>query len=295
MGYASNKKFSPLTDNINLIIDGCGNTHKDKYYFNGTYIDLCGLSIEEYMKNPCCGGSGSGSGGNTENTKPTNEILVKSFEDENGVVYYQAFAKYPVASNMKIIVNSTSGVVTELDIFVGDKESKPEIGETLTFEEVSLNIDEDDSYKYETTSEETQTSYDIYTNTDLVSNKELSLDNFILNTMDMNTTIDLVFIIPSTDINYNEMTDEKEFEDFCINNQYSLNLLLPKKVYDNKLYTITNYGGSDVTNKFVYETSANINDAEYVFLNEKATEDIMPYVPLYGEELKYEYKLTLNK
>ena len=32
MGYASNNKFHPLTDDINLVIDGCGETYEKKYY-----------------------------------------------------------------------------------------------------------------------------------------------------------------------------------------------------------------------------------------------------------------------
>ena len=37
-----------------------------------------------------------------------------------------------------------------------------------------------------------------------------------------------------------------------------------------------------------------VNDEEYVYLRESSTDDIMPYVPLYNEDIVYEYKLTLN-
>jgi hypothetical protein len=30
-------------------------------------------------------------------------------------------------------------------------------------------------------------------------------------------------------------------------------------------------------------------------MDESATDDIMPFVPVYGEEIVYEYKLTLKK
>ena len=37
-----------------------------------------------------------------------------------------------------------------------------------------------------------------------------------------------------------------------------------------------------------------VNEKEFVCLIEKATDDIFPYVPLFEEDLMYEYKLTLN-
>ena len=78
MGYYN--KFNPSDkSNFYTPVDGCGGTYEDKYYVNGMYVDLCGLSIEEYMKNPCCCG-GSGNNEDVDPVKPTNEILVKSFK-----------------------------------------------------------------------------------------------------------------------------------------------------------------------------------------------------------------------
>ena len=130
MGYASNTKFSPLTDDINLSIDGCGETHENKYYVNGTYIDLCGLPIEEYMKNPFCncGDNGNKEDEDVEDKKPVNEVLVKSFTDETGLVYYQAIAKFAVTSDIKIIVSSTTDVIVELNISTGEVASSVKKG-----------------------------------------------------------------------------------------------------------------------------------------------------------------------
>jgi hypothetical protein len=253
------------------------------------------MSIEDYMKNPCCGGNGGGGSDSDDTTKPINEILVKSFESEDGTIYYQAFAKYVVTTNLKITVSSTNGIVTELDLYVGDMESKAEIGETLQINGISLNASEDDVYKYVAVSESTKTSYDIYTKAVLLSKNGEFSEDFNKQTLDMNTSSDIKFIIPSTDINYNEIEDIEEFEQFCANNQYCLALCIPKEIYDNKYYSITNYGGSDITNKFTYTKSFTIDGVDYVFLDEHATDDIYPFVPLYDEELIYEYKLTLNK
>ena len=52
MGYGGkNFNFFGYTDENGVVFDGCGNTSEDKHYYNGMYIDLCGMSVEEYMKN----------------------------------------------------------------------------------------------------------------------------------------------------------------------------------------------------------------------------------------------------
>jgi hypothetical protein len=102
------------------------------------------------------------------------------------------------------------------------------------------------------------------------------------------------FIIPSTDIDTGDM-EEEDFMKFCEENQYALVIVLPKVVYENSAYTIFNYGGGDVTSKFAFDSSYVIDSADFVCIMEKATNDIMPYVPLYKEELVYEYKLAMNK
>lgn len=295
MGYSSNKRFSPLTDSIGVVIDGCGDTYENKYYVNGMYIDLCGMSIEDYMSNPCCGNC---NGDSDVVTKPVNKITVKSFENEAGEIYYQAYATFAVTSNMKISVTSTTGVLTELEIYAGQMKSEPERGETLELMSFNLNITEDDNYTYVANNGTIVTS-DIYVATLHV--RELSeLDatdilKFAMTSMEPNTTLDLKFIIPATDVNYNLFDDIDEFERFCIDNQYCFAVVLPKTIYDKKQYVINNYGGSDVTKNFVQEGSVfTVNDKEVVCLVEKAKDDIMPFVPLYNEELSYEYKLTLN-
>lgn len=304
MGYSSNKRFSPLTDSIRLVIDGCGNTYEDKYYVNGTYIDFCGLSVEDYMKNPCCGGGGSGSG--SENTKPKNNIKVISYEAE-GYVYYQAIATYPVTSNIKIRVsNSETDTVTELDIYAGETESDPERGESLKIKDVTVDVKEDDDFMYTPTigdnegddPETEDIMHYIYVATlHLDELKALDVETIkTLQSFTMNegTTVDIKYIIPPTDVDCGDMEIE-EFEKFCIDNQYAFALIFPKKIYDNNAYIISNYGGVDIKKNFVLDSTYVIDSEDYVCLVEKATDDMMPFVPLYQEELIYEYKLTLNK
>jgi hypothetical protein len=91
------------------------------------------------------------------------------------------------------------------------------------------------------------------------------------------------------------MTDMSEFEAFCVENQHCLGIFLPKSLYENKSYMISNYGGADATGNFGFEKYTSVDGVDYAYIAEKATNDIAPFVPLYNEELVYEYKLTLNK
>lgn len=298
MGYSNNKQFLPLTNSVNLYSDGCGETYEQKYYVNGAYIDLCGMTVEEYMSNPCCsGGGGSGS------TKPKNKIRIVSYE-EDGLVFYQAIAEYPVSSNLRIrIANPDTDVVTELDIYVGETQSKPEVGDSLTISNVTIDVKEDDDFEYtpsigdEPDEPETMTHNFYIATLHLNDVEQLTAEQvkeLPMFSLAAGNSIDLNFAIPPTTVDTGDM-EEDELNQFCEENQYSFLIVLPKKVYDEKLYTIYNYGGVDITYKFVLDKTYTIDSNEYVSIIEKGTDDIAPYVPIYNDELAYEYKLTMKK
>ena len=296
MGYSSKKNFSPLTDSIGLVIDGCGNSYEKKYYVNGAYIDLCGLSVEDYMMNPCCCGSNSG---NVTPSKTQNKITVVSVVDEEtGVIYYQATSNYPVTSNLKISVKSNTGVITELNIYVGETQSAKEVGESVDIMTVTLDVTEDDSYKYVPAIEGSIMEYMIYagapTKEFLNNITSAAVKEFANVSMTSNSTIDISFIIPGTDVNYNAMSDA-DFEEFCENNQHAFVIVMPVEIYDNGLYTVTNYGGDDMKEKFVKEGNVTIDNVKYVVVAEYGVEDIMPYVPLYQKDNEFIYKFSLIK
>ena len=301
MGYSSNKKFSPLTDNIGLVIDGCGRTYEDKYYVNGAYIDLCGLSVEDYMKNPCCGGGSSTGGGTTEPSKELNEIVVKVIETETGEIYYQAFANYTVTSDITVSVKTSNNTTTELKIMVGESQSAPIVGASTAIVGVSLDVIEDDSYKYKPVTEMSSKNYVTYYATlplnELGLLTSTKIADFDKEVVEVDNTLEIHYVIPSTDVNYNEFENESDFETFCDNNQYCFAMVLPKKVYDDKSYSIANYIGADVSDKFAYDKTYTIDSGEFVCLVDQAktNDDKYSYIPLFGEELKYIYKLTLSK
>lgn len=300
MGYSSNKKFSPLTDSIGLPIDGCGMTYEDKYYVNGTYIDLCGLSVEDYMKNPCCGG-GSSSSTPEEPTKPVNEIVVKVFESETGEIYYQAFANYAVTSNLKISVKAPDNSVVELVINVGEAQSSAKMGTSANISTVSLDVVEDEQYKYKPVTEMSSSNYITYYATLKVSEvnslNSTKVAEFTKELVEVDTDVEIVYVIPQTDIDYNQFENEADFEAFCDENEYCFAMVLPKAVYDNKKYSVTNYSGADINDKFAYHKTYTIDNADFVCLIDRAktSEDRYSYIPVPGEDIDYIYKLTISK
>lgn len=287
MGY-DNNRISPFD---NFYSDGCGCKTEDKYYYNGTYIDLCGLPVEEYMKNHCCGG---GSSDNDEGVKPINEILVKSFKNENDEIYYQAFSKFAVTSNIKVNIFSTNNEMTVLDLYIGDTQSVAEKGASEEFLSVTINVQEDEDYKYVLMTEDSKITSEIYINTMLLSKSGSFSEDFEKIIMDNGTTSNIRFTIPSTDVDCNDM-EQEELDEFCRVNQHCLIICLPKSIYDKNSYSISNMGGDVITDKFVLSKSFSINNIDYVYLIEKGEDDLTPYVPIYKEDIIYDYKLTINK
>lgn len=295
MGYSDNI-LSPSSKGLyDFYSDGCGDTNDKKYYDNGVFIDFCGMSIKDYIENAneckceceCCSGSTG-----DDSSKKLNNILVKAFET-NGVIYYQAFADYEVKSDIQITVQSMNNLEFILHLNNGSKQSEKVEGDTINLLKVNINSYEDDIYKYNVITEEMKNSYDIYVDMILYSKIGDFSDNVKKISIDDDSITNIKYVIPSTDINYNDMEDMNEFYKFCKNNQYCFTLCIPKRIYDDNSYKITNYGGIDVTNKFTLYRTITFSNIEYAYLNESATNDIMPYVPQYGEELVYEYKLEL--
>lgn len=293
MGYSSYKNHQSFTDDKNVVIDGCGNTYEDKYYYNGTYIDLCGLPIEEYMKNHffCDNNTGGGS----TNTKPTNKITIESYEEE-GIVYYRAVSTAPVTEKLKISVMSNDGSTTVLDIEIGETTSKPEKGETLDIKNVSLNVYEDDTYVYSTQIKVNKSMYKIYSKS-LLLNEFNNITNLIneFNSFEteVNKTKEITFIIPGTDYNYNDVEVE-EFNKFVKENQYCLVLCLPNDVYENKQYFIY-LDEINNTDSFINKKTIDIKGEKYIVLVKQAevgNEEI--FTPVYQEEKPFVYKLTLK-
>lgn len=273
---------------------------EERYYYNGVYINLNDLPIEEYMKSPFCGCNGDG-GSSEDSTKQKNQITVLVTNDENdGKIYYQVKSEYPVTSFLEITVFSTTGIKTVLEMHVGETESQLEEGDTRDILSVKMNISEDDNYKYIIMTQDID-EYVIYKKAVPVS-EELTNPNeqgFNKITLKLNNTDDIVFIIPSTDVDINNFESEDELNSFIRDNQYRFVLVLPNKIYTQQKYIIYNSINVDVTNKFllVENKKTVIDNIEYIYLYEGATDEqtMTSFVPQYNEDTIYKYKLSLIK
>ena len=271
---------------------------KNKYYYNGVYIDLNGLPIEEYMKSPFCYCNCNGS---EESIKQKNQITVLTKKDEvDSKIYYQIKSQYPVTSFLEVSVYSTTNIKTVLEMHVGDSESKTEEGDTIDILSVNMNINEDENYKYVIMIQDID-EYIIYkkailASEEIISPKEQVFDEISLK---LNNSDDIIFTIPATSININNFESEEELNEYIKNNQYYLMLVLPNKIYTQRKYSIYNSLNIDVTDKFLImmDKKITIDNIEYVYLYEGATdaETITSFVPQYNEDTIYKYKLSLIK
>jgi hypothetical protein len=120
-------------------------------------------------------------------------------------------------------------------------------------------------------------------------------EKFKQSIIEPNDISDIEFVIPCTDFNYNNLEDMDEIGKFFNENQHCFVIYIPKEVYDKNNYIISSYDGTDVTNKFVYHNNKKIDNVNYACVVEKANEgNVEAYVPLYQEDLTFNYKITIN-
>lgn len=293
MGYSNNITNTPFNISDNFYTDGCGNNYQKKYYVNGSYIDLCGLPIKEYMKNPYC--CGNNEGDTPEYEKLTNIITIITSED-NGYKLYQAEAKYAVSSLLKVVILFADGFQTELEITNGEVKSRKERGSVDSeIISISTNIDSDSDFIYVLDSMITDEYYNIYYGSYPLSQIDtIDFDTCKNIQTNGNETISLEYVIPESSINYSDIDDIQKLNELWDSIQYCFLLLLPEEVFKQGNYSINNYE-HDITTNFSLFKNINIGSDRYVLLIEKSTkENLSSFVPLIGESLNYNYKLILK-
>jgi hypothetical protein len=288
MGYSENIKNTPLHVNNNYT-DGCGMDITEKYYYNGAYIDLCGLPIKEYMKNPFC--CNSESGDTPEYGKTVNKIRLHQTNDGTHF-WYQAESQYDVTNEIKITISFEDKSFTVLEITNGTRYSTRETGSENIID-FQITPNEDDNFIYEIT-EQTDMIYDIYFKSLPLKDVE-NIDFNILDSIQTttNSTNEIKFIIPKYEGDYSNLETEEMFklwEDI----QNCFVLYIPKELYVDKRYVIKNYE-SYITEQFLFNSYATINGKEFVLLVQKSSEDNLgSFVPLMDENITYNYNLILK-
>ena len=128
---SNSKKITPRFD------DGCGLDEKLKY--SGLYTDLCGMSVEDYIKagkHCCCNNNGNNDNNNEgegDIVNPSNEILVYTTKN----IY-----KFNELNNINNLV------VSDLEKYVVEN-SGTEISFVKTADEIDVNLNELSDEEYE--------------------------------------------------------------------------------------------------------------------------------------------------
>lgn len=101
--YMKDPRANMVSEN-GIFLDWCGDD--TRYYYNGSYVDLCGMSPEEYMKRWCCNGSDDDNGGNSNPRE--NKIIVShepvTTESGEYAVRLAVRASKPTASDVTVTV-----------------------------------------------------------------------------------------------------------------------------------------------------------------------------------------------
>ena len=101
-------------------LDACGSS--ERYYTWGSFIDLCGMSVEEYMKAPAYSGGGGGQGDSSASTKTKNTITLSMQEGSDGTNHIKVSAE-KVSDSDVIVSFNVEGVGTQVvTIPAGSKE-----------------------------------------------------------------------------------------------------------------------------------------------------------------------------
>lgn len=215
----------------------------EAFKFSGLYTDLCGMSMEDYIKAGTChcgGGDNDNPGGEVEPIKKSN--LLTFTTNSNG--FLTAYLNY--APSTTITVNCTcegTDVVFVLSDGGMEVSDMTPTGEKLSISNVTFNPVEDEKYKYGdyTIMNKTNTGEKIVYTTinipnfnDLDSLKSLSLDTLSETVVDEDGTIVSFYRPADTEfsIDLNTCTNE-EFEAWRKENSYVTALIVNKDDFDN--------------------------------------------------------------
>lgn len=290
----------------------------EKYYYNGMYTDLCGMSVEDYINAtifPCCNGNNNDEPGQDEPvvTSKTINVITFTTNSEGYLVAYtdKAPTTTIVVSCMCEGVNTTfTFLPNNNDIVVS--EIKPNVND-IKLSNISIEPSEDEKYKYgdynivnKTNSMEIVSFIpNVNVNfTELNTISDISLDNLTKYVVDEDG-VTLPYSFPMSSEfpeNFDEMTDE-EYEEWRLNNSYVPVIFLDKERFDNGKVDV--YVGTNNMSQYFTEIDTKTIDGIVYSILVKTTTDANAQYLVYGdvwvntfsadEETNIEYIVKENK
>ena len=267
-----------------IILDYCGSD--ERYYYNGLYTDLCGMSMEDYIKStqfPCCGGGSSSDTGNTKPVKPINIVVFTTNEEG----YLIAYTKNVPTQDIKITcicegVNVEFIFKTNSDAAVVSNVIPTE--NRLSVSNVIFEPMEDDSYEYgdyeiiDNNGEIGETML-VWITKEMVNFKDLyeieniTKENILGNEVGENG-VELTYISPNIELptEPDGLTDDEIdmwWDAWYEDNSFIPVLIVEKTRFDNGMIKIEM--GGDITNNFMEIGTIIIDDVNYSIIIETAS------------------------
>lgn len=272
------KEIIKRSEEKGILLDFCGSD--ERYYHNGLYTDLCGMSVEDFINSTLL--SCNGNGGNNDNPstpgeggKTKNVVSISFVENGDG---YELIVnpQYAPAADVVMMFEINGGMYSAL-IVNGDSNT---VYTGFIFDEMPTKVENitfntnDDAFEYEG-KVEIITMYNIYYGTysynkvgelsaEYISN-EFSTTHLSDGETDI-MTFEVPTIIDETLADYTM----DELNSFRIENGEEFVIVIEKTAYDKKYYAITsNIGGMQIneTELFVLNKTLTINNKEYVVLS----------------------------
>lgn len=246
-----------------ILLDYCGSD--ERYYFNGVYVDLCGMSADDYMKSTqfdceCTGGT---TPSDTATTKETITILFTYTKNEDGtftsIVEANPAPKQDIEVSYIIQSNDDgeipiNGIITPSENpfiytgmtfksmynIVGEEQHSIDVNDNEYYDEVILETGDEIAY------------YGFINSTALTEISSYDFSTLFNNTINDELT-EVTLTLPEWNGEGNDPgnMDESEYAEFCKNNSYILALLFNEDDWDNNNVVITDPSENDITNTFV--------------------------------------------
>lgn len=257
-----------------ILLDYCGSD--ERYYYNGLYTDLCGLSVDDFIKSTllnCNGGGNNDTPG--EIIKTLNTIIFSINSNGNLIVYPNktpktnikvTFTCESMSSTIILPANSTSVVNTNYT----------PVNNELTVTNVSIEPSEDDLYKYgdyKVEKNEPMKSFTIYYNmvnsltSDKLTNNDVKKFKNIVATVNEQ---EITYILPAAPEGVEDLPEE-EYLEWETNNLYQKSLVVPVEIYESNNNRKFNYllGGVDAFVGFEKIKTITIDNENYSILVDK--------------------------
>lgn len=256
--------------------------------YSGLYTDLCGMSVEDFIKtnSHCNCGGGGNSGENEDVTTKKNNTLIFSVNQNDFLTANLTYT--PIQQiNVSCKCEGTDLQFTFTNNGVIVSEFKPTTN-VITITDIVFNPTEDDKYKYGDYIIKNKASESIVFTPNMTINfkdidklSNITLDKLTESKVD-NDGATIKFNFSSTkDLPENFRDEDFDYESWRSENSYVPVLFLEKEKFDNKLISIY-MGSSDITDYFTQIATKQINNTVYSALVETTNDTNAQYLEYKG-------------